>query len=718
MSRPRNNNANAAIARLQALAKKRQEGVENVTRKERTLKDNNTPSSANQPNGKAKADDTSGIRQSNNKLPQSVSASSKDFEVIKPEPEIPIPQAQGVTQSDVRKMIDELKRAKDCETLFAHEIEPEVDYTKFSQQIQDIVSFESECEKIYEMKQTKVKSAKRLDLARRIAKVVGHIKGVKLIADSSRPELGPLIDFQWLSIPETINRLGCLHGSAMCIMPTGSGKTFHAGFSLRKLEELFPELWTQAEETFIVTKPSIKTQTLRVIVHDFKNKKCPVKTYADFTVAGTSGLYIKWSNKVDSEGRPVMVPEWDDFWAPKRVILDEIQVLKNDSEQSEVFRKFPGQVIGYSATPGSKPRHFKSIAILMRLVVQYTYGPRLITQDSFDSWCRDECGLAHATPDQWNPEAMRRIMNALEPHVIRFDKIQYRKRTLIKQMVIDFVSQEEHDLFWRFFEEWKRIREEIEMKPEMHPATAKLVAMQKFREKAEHLRVPRIAQMVVNTVATGRSVIVATSFACSMDSLYEILTRPTSEGGGGLDKDNIAVIRGGQTLANRQINIDEFQSDKRHVMLLMFSAGGAGLSLHQTNNENKRSRVVYLPPVWNAEELVQVLGRAHRVNSDSTTYQYIVWYGGTIEEEVAEKVKRKCSSLKEVVGKKEDWTEAFSGKEIGSGYKTHDDEGKEIDDDEEPLAGDLPVCTDEDEVEKSTDDEDDSDSSTLVNDAN
>jgi superfamily II DNA or RNA helicase len=67
-----------------------------------------------------------------------------------------------------------------------------------------------------------------------------------------------------------------------------------------------------------------------------------------------------------------------------------------------------------------------------------------------------------------------------------------------------------------------------------------------------------------------------------------------------------------------------------------------------------------LPPTWSAIELVQLLGRAHRINSRSTTHQDIIWYRDTIEEYVAEKVQRKMKSLKEIVSKRETWLDLFT----------------------------------------------------------
>ena len=96
-------------------------------------------------------------------------------------------------------------------------------------------------------------------------------------------------------------------------------------------------------------------------------------------------------------------------------------------------------------------------------------------------------------------------------------------------------------------------------------------------------------------------------------------------------------------------------------MLLTLKAGGAGLSLH---HEHKQSRPRYciIPPTYSAIQLVQLLGRAHRINSLSTTYQDCVWFRGTIEEQIAAKVQIKMRSLKEIVSRRETWLDLFIDK--------------------------------------------------------
>ena len=96
-------------------------------------------------------------------------------------------------------------------------------------------------------------------------------------------------------------------------------------------------------------------------------------------------------------------------------------------------------------------------------------------------------------------------------------------------------------------------------------------------------------------------------------------------------------------------------------MFLTFKSGGVGLSAHHQYIEAK-PREVLLTPVYSEKELVQGVGRCPRITSMSDTYQYMIYYVGTIEEAVAQRVVMKLKNLKHVVKMKESWEDLFTGR--------------------------------------------------------
>jgi hypothetical protein len=151
---------------------------------------------------------------------------------------------------------------------------------------------------------------------------------------------------------------------------------------------------------------------------------------------------------------------------------------------------------------------------------------------------------------------------------------------------------------------------------------------------------------------------------------------------------------GPQSRAARQAEIDRFQSGKALYNIFTFKAGGIGLSLHHTDEMTEfkcrkteagwpidediprvptRPRRTRLAPVYSAIELVQGLGRAPRLTSLSDTIQTMVFYAGTIEEEIAAKVSVKLKCLREVVRAKESWEDIILGYKEDAIWTTEED---------------------------------------------
>lgn len=134
-----------------------------------------------------------------------------------------------------------------------------------------------------------------------------------------------------------------------------------------------------------------------------------------------------------------------------------------------------------------------------------------------------------------------------------------------------------------------------------------------------------------------------------------------------IDAADLGAMRlGNQSRKARQQEIDAFQTGKTKVCIFTFKAGGVGLSLHH-HDDTCLQREAVLAPCYSAIELVQGLGRAPRLTSLSETTQTMLYYKGTIEDHVADKVSQKLKCLKEVVRQRESWDDVIveaSGKEL------------------------------------------------------
>jgi len=142
---------------------------------------------------------------------------------------------------------------------------------------------------------------------------------------------------------------------------------------------------------------------------------------------------------------------------------------------------------------------------------------------------------------------------------------------------------------------------------------------------------------------------------------------------------------GPQNRVARQEEIDRFQSGNSRVAMFTFKSGGVGLSLHHTDEWAKvdketgnkivksRQRRAFLAPTYSAIEIVQGLGRAHRLTSLTDTEQTILFYRGTIEEAVYAIVNLKMRCLRKVTQAKESWDSLITEAKKESDFISEED---------------------------------------------
>jgi hypothetical protein len=108
-----------------------------------------------------------------------------------------------------------------------------------------------------------------------------------------------------------------------------------------------------------------------------------------------------------------------------------------------------------------------------------------------------------------------------------------------------------------------------------------------------------------------------------------------------------------------------FQRGDARCCIFNFKSGGVGLSLHhEAKYPNARPRITLLTPVYSEKELIQGLGRCPRITSISDTSQMMIYYVGTIEEAVAERVVMKLKCARAVIGKGESWESIITGRPV------------------------------------------------------
>jgi len=340
---------------------------------------------------------------------------------------------------------------------------------------------------------------------------------------------------------------------------------------------------------------------------------------------------------------------WKPMSMPSMVVFDECQGLKNDtSSQTQLSWSIPQGVkrIFISATPYQKVSEARSVV----LGVGMTIHDEPCTTDTVPNLLQRIARWGR--PTQLCQAQMERLRKAMQPYAVFVPKVRYKHKTHTRCRLIDFETEAEREHYDGYFQAFKKKCEEQNRNANFG-RNEMLVAMQKFREGAEEVRAGRMAKRAIDTVEQGRQTIVVCNFVEPMRMVYRELKRL------GLDEDRISHIVGGQTPTKREAQRQKFQEGKADILLFTMRSGGVGLSLHHDRKE-ARPRHIIIPPTWSAIDLVQALGRGHRITSISDTTQEVVWYRDTIEETVCSRVEAKLDCINASVGSRENWVNVFT----------------------------------------------------------
>lgn len=152
-----------------------------------------------------------------------------------------------------------------------------------------------------------------------------------------------------------------------------------------------------------------------------------------------------------------------------------------------------------------------------------------------------------------------------------------------------------------------------------------LAIITKARRHAELLKVPTMIEMVADYNAEGRSAVIFVNYQDTIDSLVARLGKE-------FDPSLIGQIHGGRTFAQRQVDIEGFQADRKHFMVANLAAGGQCINLHDILGGRPRSSLIN--PSYSAISVLQSAGRIDRAYAQSDVYQRFLYAARTIEEQV------------------------------------------------------------------------------------
>jgi len=102
------------------------------------------------------------------------------------------------------------------------------------------------------------------------------------------------------------------------------------------------------------------------------------------------------------------------------------------------------------------------------------------------------------------------------------------------------------------------------------------------------------------------------------------------------------VIFGDQTDDERQANIDKFQCNESNIIICTLQSGGIGISLHDLHGTQ---RVSIISPSFSSYDLIQALGRIHRVGSLTPAIQRVIFCHDTCETVICNRLKEKIKFM-------------------------------------------------------------------------
>lgn len=378
-------------------------------------------------------------------------------------------------------------------------------------------------------------------------------------------------------------------------------------------------------------------------------------SYGELKNSSGTALFLDYVTKVE-HGAPVIDAVWKPEMLPALLVCDERHVLKNSTSlQSRVVSSCPQTVrtLDASATPFQRVGDAGSMLVRYGLATKDTVNGRLANI------------AAPKSPWDYSPSAVERLRTFLDSKrcIVELKGVHFKFPATTICTTIYFKNDTERQRYNKAFEVYaERMRK---LRGDYAPMVEYLVAMQKFQQEAELIRTGELAERLAKQSATD-AVICGSNYLETIRDVWKKLVNVHK-----IDKHRIAYIVGGQTSKEREQMRDDFQTGKRDIMLLTVKAGGVGISLHHDRPTTK-PRYIVIPPTWSAIDLVQILGRGHRLTSLSPTIQEILWYADTVEMDVKDRVALKCKCLAKAVTAKEQFTDIFERAATGEVVERED----------------------------------------------
>lgn len=303
----------------------------------------------------------------------------------------------------------------------------------------------------------------------------------------------------------------------------------------------------------------------------------------------------------------------------KLVVLDEAQNIKNpDSERTKYVKKIPRKAcVAVSGTPFEN--HVSDIWSLVDFIKPGLLG----TRSEYDSYITDDVDGADKVEPLLSPLMIRRLVADVATDL--------PEKIVIPQEICMSDSEAAR------YEEYRQLAIGDGEK-------VGLGALQKLRMYCTHpqvcdeeldsdpfacsIKYQRMCEIIEEVVERGEKVLLFTSY----QKMFDILQRDIPQ------RFNIPVdtINGSTVVEDRQPIVDKFNNyDGSCLLVLNPRAAGTGLNITSANH------VIHYNLEWNPALEDQASARAYRRGQKKTVFIYRLFYAGTVEQIVNQKIERK-----------------------------------------------------------------------------
>lgn len=403
-------------------------------------------------------------------------------------------------------------------------------------------------------------------------------------------------------------------GAAIDGSDTGTGKTYSAIGAAREL----------GMKVYVVCPLVVVEAWRRVIVNHFNLEYVNVVNYESLRTG-------KLSKEVSRERSKLSTIENFVWHIPKDtlIIFDESHRLKNRNTLNAklaISAKHQGyKILCLSATNAIDPRDLNAVGEIIGL---HKGGQSFYKFLNANDCKKGAYGFEFGGSKYILRKLHKEMFIDRGQRLKKDDIPEFPDSEIVAEpyMLQKSTTEEINKIYKEVADEIKELRKREKKDKKAIEMTARIRA----RQKVELLKVPLFVELTEDLIEDGNSVVIMVNFR---DTIIALSKRLNTK----------CIIWGDNEKNERQDNIDAFQSDESRVIIVNISAGGVGVSLHDTIGNHPR--IALISPNDSATVLRQAFGRIHRTGAKTKSTQKVIFAANTVEEQVCNNVKMKLRNL-------------------------------------------------------------------------